>query len=131
MSDIRQVDDSGRLVEQSQTQEVVEQPKNAVSAPALPEMEVRAAAQVMGLEGETEINKHEPQLKTLLEWAKAQNPKADLTELKWIIRSLELKLGTPPLSEKRINYMSRYAFLQMEKSKIDREMEQYNPWGEA
>ena len=99
--------------------------ENNVSSPVLPELEIKAVADVLGLEKESERNQYSDKLDTLLEWAKSQTKDHSTENLKWIIRSLELKLGTPPLSEKRINFPSRYAYLLMEKGKITSEMKRF------
>lgn len=73
---------------------------------------------------------YQDKINTLLSYAKSQGQEVTPANVKWIIRNLEMKLGSPPLSEKRINYVSRYAYLHGEKAKIDREMKTYNPFGE-
>lgn len=81
--------------------------------------------QVMGLDNDQDKHLYSQDVETLLKYAKSQTKDHSPQNLKWIIRSLELKLGTPPLAEKRIKWMARWAYLNMEKSKIDDEMKQF------
>ena len=93
------------------------------------ELEIKAIGQAMGLERDSELGINQSKLQTLLEYAKSQTDDHSLENLKWVIHSLELKLGTPPFSERRINYVTRYAFLLLrekdikdEKAKFERQI---------
>lgn len=95
--------------------------ENNVSSPVLPELQEKAIFQVVGLDDANEQSAYRHKAQTLLDYAKSQTDDHSPENLKWIIRSLELKLGTPPLAEKRINFLSRYAWLEMEESKLKKE----------
>lgn len=77
-----------------------------------------------------EMGKYSQKINTILAYAKMQTESHSPANIKWAIRNLEMKLGTPPISENRISYVSRYAYLALEKAKIEGEMETYNPFGE-
>lgn len=98
---------------------------DTISAPVLPELLNRAVEQVMGIESEEEKGRYRDDLDILLQYAKSQTKDHSPENIKWIIRSIELKLGTPPLAEKRIKYMSRYAYLSLENNKIKEEMKKF------
>lgn len=116
--DIKIIDDSGQEIKSEQNP--IESEKN-VSAPAIPELELKAMGQVLGVENDSEIGRNEDRLKTLLDYAKSQTDDHSLENLKWIVRSLELKIGTPPFGEDRLAYVARYAYLLSEESNINKE----------
>jgi hypothetical protein len=96
-----------------------------VSAP-IEEQVVRAAIeQVMGLEDSGDKNRYAHKVDTLIDYVKTQTTDMSPESVKWVIRSLELKLGTPPFSEKRINYISQYAWLLSEKKKLDKDIKNF------
>lgn len=64
---------------------------------------------------------------TLLKWAKANTDDHSPEGLKWAIRNLEAKTGTPPLGEKVVTFLSRYAYLNLESLRINKELENYKP----
>ena len=120
MGDIKIVDASGKEVNTA-TKIDTEKPQQ-ISGPALPRLLEDSVAEVMGIEDSAEKNRSMDKIQTLIEYAKSQTKDHSPENIKWIIRSLELKLGTPPLAEKRINWMARYAFLMTEKRKLDSEL---------
>lgn len=118
MNEIREVAD-GKLVEE------------APVAPSAPlgtslngfsegEVDKMAVAQLLGLETSSEQSKYSDQLDDIVAWAKSEGYK-DPQELKWIVRSLQDRLGSPPLSEKWITRVARYAHLSMETQKLEAE----------
>jgi hypothetical protein len=119
--EIKVVDDKG--------QEVKETPQNnnpeTIVGDVSGDLELKAIGQVMGLERDSEIGQNQSKLQTLLDYAKTQTEDHSLENLKWVIRSLELKLGTPPLAEKRISYVTRYAYLLNQESEIKKEKEKF------
>ena len=118
--DIKIVDDKGEEIKP-------EEPRIAgeIVGDISKDLEIKSIGQVMGLEKDSELGQNQSKLQTLLEYAKSQTDDYSLENLKWIIRSLELKLGTPPLAEKRINYVTRYAFLLTQEQKIKQEKEKF------
>lgn len=123
MSTIRDVSDTGEIKTPTPEQPLTSE--NNISSPALPEIEVNAIAEYMDIDHK-EATKYADSIDTLLNWAKRQTNDHSPASLKSMIRSLELKLGTPPISEKRIHYMARYAYLDLEDRKIKKEMEQFH-----
>lgn len=123
MGDIKIVDSSGKEVNTS-TKIDTEKPQQ-ISGPALPRLLEDSVAEVMGIEDSAEKNRSMDKIQTLIEYAKSQSKDHSPENIKWIIRSLELKLGTPPLAEKRINWISRWAYLNMEKRKLESEIKSF------
>lgn len=78
-----------------------------------------AIAQVTGIDYK-DMDKYQENLDTIRQWAQKQgytNP----TELKWVVRSLMDKLGSPSLTENWITTASRYAYLSLESDRINAE----------
>jgi hypothetical protein len=89
------------------------------------EMQEKAIGQVVGLEYPSSLSKYSDSLRTLLEYAKTQTEDHSPESLKWVVRSLEMKLGSPPFSEDRIKYIARYAYLLNESKKLDKEKKKF------
>lgn len=89
------------------------------------EMYQKSIGQVLGIEDNSEFNKYQPQLKTLVDYAKSVTTDHSPENLKWIIRSLNAKLGTPPFGEDRIKFISRYTYLLQEGKKIEEEKKKF------
>lgn len=119
--DIKIVDSSNNEIKQDTEVKTPE----TLDAPALPELLNNAVEQVMDLESSEDKSRYRDDIEILLEYAKAQSKDQSPENIKWAIRSLELKLGTPPLAEKRIKYVSRYAYLWLESNKIKSEMKSF------
>lgn len=79
-----------------------------------------AIYQVMGVDP-SEQSKYQEKAQVLLDYAKGETQDCSPENLKRIIRSLELKIGSPPLSERRIDYITRYAYLALEEKKLKKD----------
>jgi len=77
-------------------------------------------ARMMNL-NDSEVGGYSAKLQTLAEYAKqsGENPL-------WALRDLELRIGTPPLGMKMIDWLSKYAFLRLEQRKLNKELEMFN-----
>ena len=122
MSTIRDISSSGEI--QTPTPEKPLVSENNISAPVIPQLETQAIADIFNMEGK-EVIKYSDKLELLLEYAKTQTTDHSLENLKWVIRGLEMKLGTSPLGEKLINRLTQYAYLCLEGKKIDKEKERF------
>lgn len=124
MSDyIRQINENGNTSEnKTKSEEITPQ---QLQGAALQEIQIKSVSQVLGIEKSSEISLYADKINTLIEYAKTQTKDLSPENLKWVIRSLELKLGTPPFSEKRISYVARYAYLLLEENKIKKEKQQF------
>jgi hypothetical protein len=117
MSQIRQVDATGNVVEET-AQEIAASPTTEMAGGESEDF--LAVAQVMNLD-EKERNNYKDEINTLIKWAKTQDDYKDTVNLKWILHSLQAKLGTPPLSERWITRASRYAYLDLESKRVESE----------
>lgn len=122
-TDIKIVNENGE-VKQPEKQEPMES-QYAVDSDIVPELQQRMIGQVLGLEKDIEFDKYSDKLSLLVSYAKSQTTDHSPESLKWAIRSLEMKLGSPPIAEKRIAYVARYAYLEMEERKIKKEKEKF------
>jgi len=119
MSTIRQVDENNQILEGASTEAVeVKSPKVGVHKPN--EIGNIAITQELDMENE-DINKYEDKIKTLFEWIQTQTDDLSPMNIKWVVRNLESRLGSPPLTEKRIIQLARYAYLDMESKRIESE----------
>lgn len=79
-----------------------------------------AVAQIFDLD-HSDQKKYKEKIKTILDWARPQVKEKDFTSLKWIIKTLESKLGSPNFGETRISKVARYAYLDMEGKRLEQE----------
>ena len=96
----------------------------ALTTPVQSELEKTALSDILGLSKE-ETGKYHDKLDTLLEWAKMQTKDHSLENLKWTIRELGFRLGTPPLGQHQANWLAEYAFLDMESKKLNNRLEEF------
>ena len=62
-------------------------------------------------------------IKTLVKWARG-NVGDDITDIKWAIRDLRMRIGTPTYGD-AIKNLSRFAYLDMEGKRIEKEKESF------
>ena len=72
-----------------------------------------------------EAVKFRTKLNLLIDYAKTQTEDHSLEGIRWAIRSLQGKVGTPPLGQKWINYLTEYAFLKMEQMRLQQKTQEY------
>lgn len=120
--DIKIIGDTGTP---EQTTEVITSPVNAVGGSQPDELYQREVGKSLGLENESDFNKYQSNLKTLVDYAKSQTTDHSPENLKWIVRSLNAKLGSPPFGEDRIKFISRYTYLLNESKRIDEEKKKF------
>jgi hypothetical protein len=72
------------------------------------------------LEIERNNTDYDDDVKTLVKWAKEQTGSDDPQELKWAIRDLRMRLGTPNLGD-AIKHLTRFAYLDLEEKRIKKE----------
>lgn len=70
-----------------------------------------------------EVGKMSPKLNTLMDWAKANTPEGE--DMRWTLRRLETKLGTPPFGTDRLSHMAQYAFLWLQANEANKKLDTY------
>lgn len=73
----------------------------------------------------TDTKMYRQKLDTIIEYAKTKTDDHSPQGIKWAVRSLGLKLGTPPLAEKLVEYLYRYAYLALEGNRIDEQKQRF------
>lgn len=73
----------------------------------------------------SEVNMMKDKLEVILEYAKTQVTEQTMENIKWAIRDLSSKVGTPPLGEKLVNYLSKYAYLNLERINLEKDIKKY------
>ena len=58
-----------------------------------------------------------------MDWAKANTPEGE--DVRWTLRRLETKLGTPPFGVDKISHMAEYAYLWLQNQDINKKLDQY------
>lgn len=120
--DIKVVNSKGEEVKNSS---VPVEPKETISGIQPDELNQREVGKVLGLENESDFNKYQLDLKILVDFAKTQTTDHSPENLKWVIRSLEMRLGTPPFAEDRVKFITRYAYLVTEEKRIKEERKKF------
>lgn len=117
--DIKILDEQG--VEK--TQEEVKEPVNEQPY-KLGELLVPQIAEMFNL-NPNELTENKAKLNTVLDYAKTQTDDHTAEGLKWAIRKLQDRVGTPPLGQKWLPYLAEYAFVAMETTKWNEKMESF------
>lgn len=76
------------------------------------------------LEIKNDSKDYDEDVNTLVKWAKTQVDSDDPTEIKWAIRDLRMRLGTPTFGDS-IKHLSRFAYLDMEEKRIKSEKQKF------
>jgi len=125
--DIKVVDKSNTSPVKSVADEV--KPPATMTVSAMPEMDQKAIQQALGLENDGDKTKYKHEVDLLLQWAKENAKGKTPDDLKWAIRTLELRVGTPPISENRVRYLAQYAYLASEHKRIENDMKKFHSMG--
>lgn len=130
MANIRPVDANGEIITEKldkvdQALSAVKEPQGIEGTEILNDALIKSVEQSVGLDLGEEITRYSSQVKTILEWAKTQTKEHTPENIKWAIRQLEMRIGTPPIGEKIVSRLARIAFLEMENKKINDEIKSY------
>jgi len=117
---IKMVDPQG--VEIKQEVKVPVTPPNVV--PSEGSIEHQQVAQLFDL-NLNELNGYKSKLNTLIDYAKSITDDHSPEGLKWAIRDLSFKVGTPPLGQKSIDYLTLYAHTRTKRDKLNKQLEKF------
>jgi len=112
--EIKVVNESGQVIEPASKTEVSSGSGEEVVIPI--DLKAIAISQILDMDLE-ESRQNKDKIKDLVEWAKTQIEKPTLANIKWAIRELESRVGVPPLGEKRINKIHRFAALELQEQR--------------
>ena len=80
-----------------------------------------AVGKALGITDLGEIDKNQHQIERLIEWAQMKGAKDDM-DIVWSIKQLANRVGSPGLGNNWAQHLSTYAYLEMEKLKIDKQL---------
>lgn len=120
--DIKIVDPHGEEVKSENVE--IKDPVAPIGDVPPDDMYQHEIAKLFGIE-DKQFSKYQTDFKTLVDYAKSQTTDHSPENLKWIIRSLELKLGTPHFGEDRVKFITRYAYLLKEEHRINDEKKKF------
>ena len=118
---INDVDESRIPVETKDTQVELKTPDETPDGSVSSEIELNAITDALNIKADD--SNYTDEIDWLLDYAKDQAEENIPEGLKWVIRELETKLGTPPFLEDKVKFMARYAFLFMEGKKTNKELQ--------
>lgn len=98
----------------------VDQPQQTLDTPS--DMHYIAVKQVFDIDRDSD--EYDDDINILVRWAKQQVDDDDPIALKWAIRDLRMRLGTPTHGES-IKHLTRFAYLDMEEKRIKREKQEF------
>lgn len=121
MADIKIVNDQG--------EEVVDEVKEPVTPPVVTggepdEFLEPIVHRIMGLENDSEKIEYRDKVKILIDYAKQQTDDHSPENIGWILRDFDMRVGSGPFAEKRINYLANYAALKMDRREIDKKIKE-------
>lgn len=125
MAEIRTVTESGDILTEMKSQP---NPQTVLSGPVTDELE-GAVHQLLGIETESDKSRNSEKVQAIVSWAKTQTEDHSPENIKWIIRDLEFKVGSPGIGEKMIDYLYSYVGLIDQKKEIETKLKKYNPYG--
>lgn len=124
MAEIRDVVD-GQPV---QAEKPTDPQSKGVLDPPVDDPIVNDISNFFGIETESERLGQKDKLDTIIKWAKSQTEDHSPENIKWVIRDLEFKLGSPGIGEKIIDYVYQYVGLVGQKQDIDSKLKKFNPY---
>lgn len=75
----------------------------------------------LGLKDFGDIKKNQHAVERIIEWARMKGAK-DSSDLLWNVRQLANRVGSSPLGQSLAKHLSTYAYLEMERLKLDKEL---------
>ena len=99
-----------------------------ISGELMGNLEINSVGQMFDLKP-SDISLFEDKLVTLIDYAKSQTEDHSIEGIKWAIRDLQYKVGTPPIGEKFVNYLSKYAYLKLQSNQLNEDLKKYEKNG--
>ena len=118
--DIKIVDQAGEEIQPEEQVEMRTQKTPYIEGDLL----IQSVGQIFDM-GPREIQLSKDKINLLIDYARSITEDHSTEGLKWAIRSLQGRVGTPPLGEKWLPYLSKYAYIKLEGDRIQREAEKY------
>lgn len=99
------------------------EPQQIIESREPGEMDYIAVKQVFEIDRDSVD--YDDDINILARWAREQTKSTDPLEIKWAIRDLRMRLGTPTFGES-IKHVARFAYLDMEEKRIKREKSSFS-----
>lgn len=122
VDDIKVVNTEGKIVEPATaTEHSVEGSNTAIRG-----LLEQTVMKVLGMENTSPTSAYSDEIQSIIDYAKAQS-KEQLTpdRLAWIIRELDMTIGSSPFAEKRIYRVARFTTLNKQKAEIEKELNSF------
>ncbi len=87
-----------------------------------------AIADILGMD-HAEISRNDSKFRNLMEYVQSSTDDLSHENIKWVIRDLRMKIGSPMVGEKIIDYLNRYAYLLKEQNNINKELDKFKKGG--
>lgn len=122
VDDIKIVNSEGKIVEPAvATEHNVEGSNSAIRG--LLEQTVMKA---LGMDENGSTSAYSDEIQSIIDYAKAQSKEPLTTDkLAWIIRELDMTIGSSPFAEKRIYRVARFTTLNKQKADIEKELNSF------
>ena len=122
VDDIKVVDSEGKVVESPTPQE---HNVNG-SETAIRGLLEQTVMQVLGMEGNGSTGQYSDEINSIIDYAQTQSKEPLTTDrLAWIIRELDMTIGSSPFAEKRIFRVARFTTLNKQKAQIEEELNSF------
>ena len=125
---INDIDESLQEVSQTEEKEIGSGNNRPISKPVMEELIYKSVGEVLGLENNSDFEKYKDDIQRIAEYAGLQGNE-DPVDIKWFVRQLEMRLGTPKLGEKRVTNVARYVYLLTESDRIKDRLNQLSLGG--
>jgi hypothetical protein len=94
--------------------------------PFIDEITRDQVGKALGLKDFAEVKKNQDQIKRLIDWAQAKGAK-DTTDVVWSVKQLANRVGAPHIGNNWAQHLAQYAYLEMERMNIDKQLSELGP----
>lgn len=96
----------------------------ALNVPQDGELEGLAIGRSLGIDSFKELKKFAKETKQLTDWARMKGAK-DIPDMIWQVKQLASRIGGPSIGTHTIQNLSTYAYLEMERNRIEKQMKEF------
>lgn len=112
------------LVEAPVTEKPITQKTDGhIGIPIDNELEKIYLARNLGMENFDDMKKYQDQLERLIAWAREKGA-TSREDIAWQVKSLAGRVGGPQFGNNIVQHLSQWAYLEMERNRLDRQMKE-------
>lgn len=74
------------------------------------------------------VGRERQKIQAIVDYIKDRTDDHSLDNIKWAIRDLDMKLGSPNLYDRKIDHIYRYVSLSRQKDDIEKKLSKFNPY---